>query len=501
MNQPVDKPPNCPTELLPKLLDDSLDQQQADLIEEHLDGCARCRDSLKTASGGDAFWTTIGDLSDDDLDRDWADEQSAVINQAEESERKCRQQQLRTAFESVRPLLAPTDDPQSVGRIGNYEVTGLVGSGGMGVVVKATDAALDRVVAIKLLAPHLSAYESSRLRFQREAKAAAAVQHDGIIPIYSVDTHNGVPYFVMPYEVGPSLQQRVESEGQLSVEESLRVASQIANALAAAHQSGLVHRDIKPSNILLAPGTERALLTDFGLAQAGDQQAITQTGLLAGTPMFMSPEQARGESVDNRSDLFSLASVMFVMLTGRPPVEGDSSYSVVRKIGGEPMPTLSDVDASLPKWLSRIVHRLHASKPEDRLQTAAEVADVLNQCLAHVQNPAECELPARFASPPFMSSQRRNATAATLLAVAIGGVTIFGWANQWWADSTAPLDAPNAVSRGTSDTDPTEQASTESPSLDTQWNDGLDDTIEEIEKRLNEIVRDVESELNAGRDQ
>ena len=138
---------------------------------------------------------------------------------------------------------------------------------------------LDRIVAIKILAPHLAAHEHEKTRFLREAKAAAAIKHEGIIPIYAIDTHRGTAYFVMPYEAGPSLKQRIDADGQLSLEESLRVAAQLATALAAAHQSGLVHRDIKPSNILLAPGTERALLTDFGLAQAGTSSDLTTVRL------------------------------------------------------------------------------------------------------------------------------------------------------------------------------------------------------------------------------
>ena len=135
----------------------------------------------------------------------------------------------------------------------------------------------------------------------------------------------------MPYEAGPSLQQRVQQHGRLTVEEAIRVAAQVASALAAAHESGLVHRDIKPSNILLAPGTERALLTDFGLAQISDQAAITNTGVVSGTPQFMSPEQARGERVGCASDLFSLGSVIFYSLTGQPPVNVTFIESAARQ--------------------------------------------------------------------------------------------------------------------------------------------------------------------------
>ena len=192
-------------------------------------------------------------------------------------------------------LLAPTDDDRMIGRWGTYEVVGVVGTGGMGVVLKAFDAALNRYVAIKVLAPHLGSSGAARKRFSREAQASAAVVHDNVIEIYGVAEAAGLPYLVMPYVRGPSLQRRLDDEGPLALAEILRVGMQAAAGLAAAHAQGLVHRDVKPANILLADGIERVKLTDFGLARAADDASLTKTGVIAGTPQYMSPEQARGE--------------------------------------------------------------------------------------------------------------------------------------------------------------------------------------------------------------
>ena len=411
------KEKECPTESFSRFLNDSLTILENESIELHLESCQQCRAALEAEAGDKAFWSTVSDLSDDEIDRDWRafTESSNAAEPASHHEDR-----LRAIFQTIKPFLSPSDDFQSAGKIGNYEVMGLIGSGGMGVVVKAKDHSLDRVVAIKLLAPHLASFETARERFRREAKAAAAVKHDGIISIHGVDSHHDLPYFVMPYEAGPSLQLRIQRDGKLTIEESLRVAIQVASALCAAHQTGLVHRDIKPSNILLAPGTERALLTDFGLAQVCDQQNITQTGLVAGTPVFMSPEQARGESVDSRSDLFSLGSVIFMMLTGQPPVMGDSAYAIVRQIGGQAMPRLRTIDPSFPTWLERLVDRLHAVEPADRIQSAQELEQLLGQSLAHLQNPTEHCVPETLKPKQLWNFCRWQ----SMLAIAASGVAI-----------------------------------------------------------------------------
>ena len=302
--------------------------------------------------------------------------------------------QKPVAAQDVLDALAPTDDPHKLGRLGHYEVTGVVGVGGMGVVLKAVDPSLDRVVAIKVMAPHLANNENAPKRFAREAKAAAAVLHPNVIPIHSVSSSTSLPYLVMSYIRGGSLQKRLEKEGPLPVVEVLRIGSQVAAGLAAAHSQGLVHRDIKPENILLEEGVERVTITDFGLARAVDDNTVTQQGTIAGTPQYMSPEQARGEQVDQQSDLFSLGSVLYALCTGRPPYRSDSSYGVMRKIIDESPTPIQELNAEVPRWLSAIIEKLLSRDKSERFASAFAVHELLEACLSHVQQPDAIPLPA-----------------------------------------------------------------------------------------------------------
>jgi serine/threonine-protein kinase len=240
-------------------------------------------------------------------------------------------------------------------------------------------------VAIKVLAPQLAASAAARNRFAREARAAAAVVHENVIAIHTVDSWNGLPYLVMPYIDGRSLQQRVDADGPLTVKEVLRIGMQTALGLAAAHGQGLVHRDVKPSNILLENGVERVKLSDFGLARAVDDASLTQSGVITGTPQYMSPEQARGEAVDHRSDLFGLGSVLYFMCAGHPPFRADSTPAVLRRVSDERPRPLREINADVPAWLARIVERLHAKEPGGRYASATEVAEVLTHHLAELQ--------------------------------------------------------------------------------------------------------------------
>src|SRR5215472_18420835 len=186
----------------------------------------------------------------------------------------------------------------------------------MGIVLKAFEPALHRPVAIKVLAPALAGSATARRRFTREAQAAAAVSHDHVVTVHGVSEAEGLPYLVMQYVAGESLQQRLDRTGPLEVAEVVRIGLQAASGLAAAHAQGLIHRDVKPANILLEGGLARVKITDFGLARTADDVGLTQAGVVAGTPEYMAPEQARGEQVDSGADLFSLGSVLYACCTG-----------------------------------------------------------------------------------------------------------------------------------------------------------------------------------------
>jgi urea transport system substrate-binding protein len=292
------------------------------------------------------------------------------------------------------PFLAPSRKVGSLGRLGHYEVLEAVGRGGTGVVVRALDEKLQRVVAIKALAPLLAMSSAARQRFVREARATATITHDNVIAIHAVEETGPVPYLVMQFIDGPTLQQKLDRDGMLPVKEILRIGVQIAEGLAAAHKQGLVHRDVKPANILLENGVERVKLTDFGLARAGDDASMTQSGVVAGTPMYMSPEQAEGAAVDSRSDLFSLGSVMYAMCTGRPPFRAPTAVGVLRRVSEEVPRPVPEINPEIPDDLCSVIARLQAKDPADRYPTAAEVADVLRQLLARRRPPDAVPRPA-----------------------------------------------------------------------------------------------------------
>jgi len=259
----------------------------------------------------------------------------------------------------------------------------------MGVVLKAFDPSLSRIVAIKVLAPQMAVSGAARRRFFREAKAAAAVVHDHVIAIYAVDTDPGssLPYLVMPCIAGCSLQDRIDRDGPLRNEEVLRIGMQTALGLAAAHAQGLVHRDIKPSNILLENGVERVKITDFGLARAIDDASQSHSGVVAGTPQYMSPEQAQGETADHRADLFSLGSVLYTMCAGHSPFRAKTMMGVLRRVCDESPRPLGEINPDVPAALEAVIERLHAKDPALRYQSASEIAEVLGRQLAQLQSP------------------------------------------------------------------------------------------------------------------
>ncbi|MFO0825634.1 MAG: protein kinase [Gemmataceae bacterium] len=206
-------------------------------------------------------------------------------------------------------FLQPSTRPGALGRLGHYDVLQVLGLGGFGIVLQAFDDRLERVVAVKVLAPVLAASQA-RKRFLREARSSARVRHENVVHVYAVEEHP-LPYLVMEYIPGETLQQRLDRTGPLDSAEVAHIGRQIALGLAAAHGTGLIHRDIKPANIMVEAGPHpRVVITDFGLARTAADASVTQDGMVAGTPMYMAPEQASGAAIDYRADLFSLGSVL-----------------------------------------------------------------------------------------------------------------------------------------------------------------------------------------------
>jgi serine/threonine-protein kinase len=434
----------CDEPRLRSFLDDRLPEDEHAELADHLEACADCRRALERLAAGSRFWGELRQLSE---------RKGAPGSRSEDQTAEYG----KPAFEEPRPeltqalaFLEPADAPGSLGRLSSYDVTEVVGRGGFGLVLKAFDPALGRAVAIKVLAPELGSSAAARSRFAREARAAAAVVHEHVVAIHAVDSWKGLPYLVMPYVAGVSLQERVDGEGPLGVKEVLRIGMQTAQGLAAAHAQGLVHRDVKPSNILLENGVERVKLTDFGLARAIDDASLTQSGVVAGTPQYMSPEQAQGEPVDHRSDLFSLGSVLYFACTGRPPFRASSTPAVLRRVCDEKPRPLREVNADVPVWLAQIIERLHEKDRTLRFQTADEIAALLARQLGNLQRglPIELELPiAAKASPvrrrlgPKTIAAMLVATVAALLVLASSVTVQQGGASGARAAASTPAQA------------------------------------------------------------
>ncbi|MEQ1827417.1 MAG: serine/threonine-protein kinase, partial [Pirellula sp.] len=295
--------------------------------------------------------------------------------------------QRTTNDQSIREILSPPSHSEMLGRLGRYEIERVIGAGGMGVVLKAFDTELNRPVAIKVLARHLATSGPARVRFAREAKAAAAVVHEHVVAIHNVDADRDHPFLVMPFVSGQSLQSRVDCEGPLETREILRIGIQAAAGLAAAHEQGVIHRDVKPANILLENGVERVLLTDFGLARTADDASLTQSGIIAGTPHYMSPEQANGQPTDQRTDLFSLGAVLYFMATGHPPFRAERAMGVLNRICHTPHQPLWQANTDIADELSVIVDRLLEKQPSRRFSSAEAVRDALVDLLAQIQQP------------------------------------------------------------------------------------------------------------------
>jgi serine/threonine-protein kinase len=263
--------------------------------------------------------------------------------------------------------------------IGRYSIEREIGRGGMGIVFLARDVALDRPVAIKLLPPAMAAQAALRERFLREAQMAAKLSHPNIIPIYAVEQAGEFVFFVMAFVDGDTLGHRLRAKGPLSPTDGTRLIQEVAWALAYAHARGIVHRDVKPDNILLEAATGRALVSDFGIARATDTSGGTAVGEVLGTAQYMSPEQACGEPVDARSDLYSLGVVAFFALSGKLPFDAPDVPALLAQHITKPAPALASVAPGVPKRLARAVDRCLAKDPTERFETGEALAEAVAQ--------------------------------------------------------------------------------------------------------------------------
>ena len=401
---------NCDHTILRRSLDESLSEAEEELLSAHLCECDACQRELEKLAGQPAAWNRVGTIL-------------KTANRSSEFQipvvKIDRPADHEVSSDFAVECLEPSSSPEFIGRLGDIDIQEVIGYGGMGVVLKGYQSELKRLVAVKVLAPQLAVSAAARKRFAREAQATAAILHPNVMPILTVNSGGRLPYIVMPYVACESLQQRLDRCGTLELVDILRIGMQTANGLAAAHAQGLVHRDVKPANILLEIGVEKVMLTDFGLARAIDDASITRTGIIAGTPLYMSPEQSRGEPVDARSDLFSLGTVLYTLATGRTPFRAESTYGILRRLSDESPRPLREISPQFPAWFEMIIHKLLAKHPGDRYASAIEVAQLMEGCLAHVQQPGTVLLPMECQAT---NSAMRFSMWRVLLATVICGV-------------------------------------------------------------------------------
>ena len=320
----------------------------------------------------------------------------------------------------LRANLSANHRPEAVGRFGPFDVDRLLGAGGMGIVLRGWDPKLQRAVALKVMRPAVAQQTAARARFQREAEAMAAVHHRHVAIVHHVDEADGVPYIVMPLMPGQSLKTRIAAFGgqPLPFDEVLRIGRETAEGLAAAHARGLIHRDVKPDNVWLEE-TDRGptvRVLDFGLARPVDgDPTVSRSGAVMGTPVYMSPEQARGHKLDARSDLFSLGVVLYELASGRRPFHGESLTAVLIAVATEPPRPLSERNPGLPGGLADLIHRLLAKDPSERPSSAADVAIQLDQLAA---------APAGLPTEPYRPAEAGKRSRMLTVAVGVGLVAV-----------------------------------------------------------------------------
>jgi CHASE2 domain-containing sensor protein len=275
-------------------------------------------------------------------------------------------------------FLSPPQAPGEIGRLGGYRVLGVLGSGGMGLVFRAEDVALQRLVALKVMKPEVAVSEQSRQRFLREGRATASIEHEHVVVVYQVGEDNGVPFLAMQFLRGESLAERLQREKLLSMSEVLRIGREIALGLEAAHSRGLVHRDVKPSNLWLEGERSRVKILDFGLARPErETKPLTRSGELLGTPGYMAPEQARCQAVDGRSDLFSLGCVLYQAATGAQPFTGPDVLAILTALSVDEPVHPRQLNPLLAPALADLIMQLLAKNPATRPTSAGKVAEDL----------------------------------------------------------------------------------------------------------------------------
>jgi Leucine-rich repeat (LRR) protein/tRNA A-37 threonylcarbamoyl transferase component Bud32 len=433
---------SCPDrDVLERLMLGRIAGPEGEQLAQHLEGCERCAAAALTLGAEDTLTeatrgrSTAEGAPDADVVRGLVESLRRLGPPAAAGQTTADETpnpEHADAGEQTYDFLAPPQAPDEIGRLGPYRVLKVLGSGGMGVVFQAEDVDLKRTVALKVMRAEAARKPRARERFLREARAAAALEHEHVVTIYQVGEERGVPFLAMQWLKGMTLEEQLRRSGPPSVAQVLCLGRQIARGLAAAHARGLVHRDIKPSNLWLEtlPGEPGASATgghvkilDFGLARAADDDAhLTQSGTVVGTPSYMAPEQARGERVDSRCDLFSLGVVLYRLCTGRLPFGSKNTMAVLSALATNTPQPVGQVNPAMPPKLAELVMQLLAKDAAGRPAAASEVADRLQGMeQAGEPSPTKAGPPAPAPTPAARSTARRRRAlvAAALLLLAL----------------------------------------------------------------------------------
>jgi serine/threonine protein kinase len=384
-----------------------LSDAESEQLEEHVQECAGCLEALNGEADTEPYFLAVlspagrpGDLPAPDGELAALKVKLKALRLADRSPATDEHDPHRT--QSGADHLAAFGLTNGTGWLGGYRIIAKLGHGGMGAVFRAEDPRLQRDVAVKVMLPEFAGDRNSRARFQREARSAAALQHDNIVPIYHVGEDRDIPYLVMPLLSGEPLDKRLVREPSLTLAETLRIGRELALGLAAAHARGLVHRDIKPANIWLEKLEQgqtvkdvqgekaplppfRVKILDFGLARLDESKTggagLTLPGSVMGTPEYMSPEQARGEPADFRSDLYNVGLVLYRLTAGKLPFTASTPSGYMVAHASEAPPDVHKLNPKLPPLLAQTIMRLLQKQPVERLASAQELADTLGRLL------------------------------------------------------------------------------------------------------------------------
>jgi serine/threonine protein kinase len=495
-----------PTEHLQALIAGTLAVDDETAVAAHLANCDACQSQIEKIAAPAGFQADVAHWLSDSTDH--SDLLSKIIANAEadihESSRELTMGQptvsvtgnsledsvlsgdscQKRGYADVEKWLEVDDHPAAVGRLGQFRLTEFIGRGGMGTVFKADDLKLQREVAVKILSPELAANDEACERFLREARAIAALNHDNIVTIHAVGEDAALPYFVMEYVHGHSLQEHLDRRGQLRDSETIRIARHVAKGLAAAHAKGIIHRDIKPANILIQKDSKRAKLTDFGLARAGGDGSLTSAGMLVGTPAFLSPEALEEKEIDERSDLFSLGVTFYRAVTGKLPFEGPTPFATMQRVAKTEFTPPHELVPDVSAELCDIINSLLQRDPNQRIESADKLVGWLKCIRSEAAEHADQELPVILvetssqiagdvvAKHSQADARRPLIALASLFVCSLLVYVIFfrdspstskeqGIETAQNASSTHNIDSPSVPEEVPADSEPTRMAATE----------------------------------------